>query len=360
MLTRTILAIALSFFLMIGCVSYPVYADLAKSGEGGSPEFRQAVIPYDPQTESEGPFQSLTPEEQKKIENDSKNLLKALSEPENRPVESSAAEADRLVKYLDNEMSAQSKSSKSGSASSSLSSSSVTNASESASATFGEVRLSEVVSKDMLKGSPENLSQKQKPSEKTSDFDQMTPPAKPVTSGGQGAPRPERDLIGFLTDNSDFPLSKVNREDESEGLSGAVLTGPEGDRPAVDARADDTQAVTVLESVRFSDQIHAIHQLMNPPEDLHPWLKWLLYSSQVNREMLSLYYSTLKKRDQIYQRALQSQGKLAILYKNKIFKDMPIFVMPEWGSGDYSLVKLGGDHRDVSAGLMAQVNLSSS
>lgn len=96
----------------------------------------------------------------------------------------------------------------------------------------------------------------------------------------------------------------------------------------------------VLETAHFNESIRRTHQLLHPPKNLHPWLKWLLYSGRADKKMVREYYTALKKRDQIYRRALHSYGRFGIVYRNKLFTDILPYVAPEWGEGDYVLVLL--------------------
>jgi hypothetical protein len=137
---------------------------------------------------------------------------------------------------------------------------------------------------------------------------------------------------------SQGPLSRYNEKEESETL---LADEPmQSDVPA--NKIADSATVKVIETVRFGEDIKSIHALMNPPDYLHPFLKWLLYTSRVTKDMATHYYQTLEKRDQIYRLASLNKGKLAVRYKNRIFFDFPILAMPQLG-GEYSLVSLKRD-----------------
>ena len=103
----------------------------------------------------------------------------------------------------------------------------------------------------------------------------------------------------------------------------------------------------VVDVVNFTRDIRLIHQLLNPPERLHPWLKWLLYLGRVTPQMLEIYYGALQKRDQIFKLAFDSavngDKKYKIRYRGKIMKEFPVYVMPEDAQGFYELVRMSDD-----------------
>ena len=113
-----------------------------------------------------------------------------------------------------------------------------------------------------------------------------------------------------------------------------LIQGIQNQQAFVGAEATD---VFVLDVVDFTNQIQAIHRLLNPPDRLHPWLKWLLYLSRVSREMLQFYQAALEGRDRIYTLASKSDGRLKIRYQGRIM-DIPIFIWPDDAEGSYELV----------------------
>jgi hypothetical protein len=119
----------------------------------------------------------------------------------------------------------------------------------------------------------------------------------------------------------------------------AVLVSSESEQKGTAISELNPGTEDILDTAHFSEETRRTHQLLNPPKNLHPWLKWLLYSSRLDKKMVLNYYATLKKRDQIYQRAVKSSGQLGIVYQGKVFRDIPPFVTPDWADGDYSLVK---------------------
>jgi hypothetical protein len=104
-----------------------------------------------------------------------------------------------------------------------------------------------------------------------------------------------------------------------------------------DARRGDWKTQVVL-SVFFTEDIRQTHRLLHPPKNLHPWLKWLLYSGRIQRQKMRDYDAVLKKRDRIYQQAVGHPDRFGILYQGKIFESIPLYVTPDWGDGEYALV----------------------
>lgn len=141
-------------------------------------------------------------------------------------------------------------------------------------------------------------------------------------------------------------------------ISVAVMAGHPAWANLQDFKADETatqilkvhpEISSVLDTAHFDDAVRRTHQLLHPPKNLHPWLKWLLYSSRIDRNMIQNYYATLKKRDQIYERALKNAGHFAVLYRDKVFQTIPPYVTPDWAEGDYSLVLLRETSRQGQA-----------
>jgi hypothetical protein len=116
----------------------------------------------------------------------------------------------------------------------------------------------------------------------------------------------------------------------------------------------DQSDIVILDAVDFTNQIKAIHRLLNPPTRLHPWLKWLLYLSRVSPEMLQLYQAALEGRDRIYTLASKSDGRLKIRYQGRIM-DVPIFVWPDDAEGYYELVMVRDQHAIISSHSSASV-----
>ncbi|MFA6599928.1 MAG: hypothetical protein WC352_03990 [Candidatus Omnitrophota bacterium] len=145
------------------------------------------------------------------------------------------------------------------------------------------------------------------------------------------------DLLGFLAMQNDNPLSST--ASDSGKIKSIILHMQSSDRTAEENPSVSVNplVVQVLDSVSFNDHVRAIYELLNPPDDIHPWLKWLLYSSRVTGDMVTSYNATLQKRDQIYRKACESNGKLTIMYKGRILGH-PILALPEWGNGEYALV----------------------
>lgn len=157
-------------------------------------------------------------------------------------------------------------------------------------------------------------------------------------------PKDIESLIDFISEGG-TSLRPVNPNDllKNRSWSEALdlkLLQLENERNETQVKLEDgehQEEVMVLDAVNFTAQIREIYQLLNPSARLHPWLKWLLYSSRITPQMLELYYSALRKRDQIYMLAAKGKGELKIRYRGRIV-DIPIFVWPDQAHGLYELV----------------------
>lgn len=166
----------------------------------------------------------------------------------------------------------------------------------------------------------------------------------PSQSAPIKTPKEFESLIDFISEGG-TSLSPVNPNDllKNRSWSEALdlkLLELENERNKTQVKLDDRkhqEEVIVLDAVNFTAQIREIYQLLNPSARLHPWLKWLLYSSRITPQMLELYYSALRKRDQIYMLAAKGNGELKIRYRGRIV-DIPIFVWPDQAHGLYELV----------------------
>ncbi|MBI4000102.1 MAG: hypothetical protein HY351_05745 [Candidatus Omnitrophica bacterium] len=125
-------------------------------------------------------------------------------------------------------------------------------------------------------------------------------------------------------DQFDYELDKAILELDTR--LNAILPG--------EAEEDE---VFVLSAVEFTHDLRLMDRLINPPERLHPWLKWLLYLKHVTPEMLQYYQAALEQRDRIYMLAAKSNGKFKIRYQGRIM-DTPIYLWPDQAEGRYELV----------------------
>jgi len=159
-------------------------------------------------------------------------------------------------------------------------------------------------------------------------------------------PKEIENLLDFIA-KSGTSISPIDSDKMPENRSWVEafdlkLLQIEAERNRMEARLNDQKKdedVIVLDTINFTEQIRGIHQLLNPPARLHPWLKWLLYSNRTTPQMLELYYSALRERDRIYMLATKANGKLKIRYRGRIM-DVPIFVWPEQAQGLYELVMM--------------------
>ena len=172
----------------------------------------------------------------------------------------------------------------------------------------------------------------------------------PSVSNQSGSKKKTEDiesLIDFISQGG-TSLDPINPQDGTKNRSWSEaldlkLLELENARNETNIQIDEksNEEVIVIDTVNFTPQIRGIYQLLNPPARLHPWLKWLLYSSRITPQMLEAYYSALRKRDQIYMLAAKGKGKLKIRYRGKVL-DVPIFVWPEQAQGLYELVVVKG------------------
>src|SRR3989338_796689 len=145
---------------------------------------------------------------------------------------------------------------------------------------------------------------------------------------------PQRSYEELLRQLRELEAEQINQSlDVSFAKLDELIRFTLGDA-AVYQTAED---VIVVDVVNFTREIRDIHRLMNPPQRLHPWLKWLLYLNRVTPEMLEFYQAAVERRDRIYTLASRSDGKLKIRYRGRVL-DVPIFVWPDEADGAYELV----------------------
>lgn len=80
----------------------------------------------------------------------------------------------------------------------------------------------------------------------------------------------------------------------------------------------------VIDGVDVSKELAAVYYLMHPPQQLHPYLRYLLYTRLVDPQVMRWYLAITEKMNAIYKQAKAGKGK--IRYKGKIisaFRPMP-------------------------------------
>jgi hypothetical protein len=158
---------------------------------------------------------------------------------------------------------------------------------------------------------------------------------------------------GAQNEASDDTRASHNQiQTDSERNRGAFFGGRDGllkiaDKGMADfvSRHDDgvneNLDVIVIDSVEFNEQLRAIYQLLNPPANLHPLLKWALYLRHVTPEMLNVYEKQMKRRNRIFSLASKSHGRLHVRYKGEVMPS-PLFAWPDSpdSGGKYELVMM--------------------
>jgi len=80
----------------------------------------------------------------------------------------------------------------------------------------------------------------------------------------------------------------------------------------------------VVDSVEVSKELAAVYYLLHPPQQLHPYLRYLLYTRLVDPQVLRWYLAMTEKINAICKQAKAGKGK--IRYRGKIvgtFRPMP-------------------------------------
>ncbi|HOE68733.1 MAG TPA: hypothetical protein PLH16_03655 [Candidatus Omnitrophota bacterium] len=107
-------------------------------------------------------------------------------------------------------------------------------------------------------------------------------------------------------------------------------------KTAPDVSNDDS--CTVLASVSLDEKLAAMHVLMNPSRQLHPFLRWYLNKRYMTEERVKAYEEAQARVITIYRMA--KEGKGLIRYKGKIGPAYLPFMNEKGGS--YELVRMNG------------------
>jgi hypothetical protein len=94
----------------------------------------------------------------------------------------------------------------------------------------------------------------------------------------------------------------------------------------------------VLASVSLDEKLAAMHVLMNPSRQLHPFLRWYLNKRYMTEERVKAYEEAQARVITIYRMA--KEGKGLIRYKGKIGPAYLPFMNEKGGS--YELVRMNG------------------
>ncbi|HNV85656.1 MAG TPA: hypothetical protein PKL97_01660 [Candidatus Omnitrophota bacterium] len=103
--------------------------------------------------------------------------------------------------------------------------------------------------------------------------------------------------------------------------------------PAVaDAKLRD--GYITVDSVEVGKELATVYYLLHPPSQLHPYLRYLLYTRHVSPEVMRWYLLTMEKINAIYRQAKAGKGK--IRYKGRIVD--AYLPLPSEMGGEYELV----------------------
>ena len=90
-----------------------------------------------------------------------------------------------------------------------------------------------------------------------------------------------------------------------------------------------------VDSVYVGKDFIYAQKMLHPPANLHPYLKWLLYTRNLTPRMVENYLATREAVGAIYERAKEGQGN--IRYRGKVYGAFLPFA--ETAAGNYELVK---------------------
>jgi len=96
-----------------------------------------------------------------------------------------------------------------------------------------------------------------------------------------------------------------------------------------------SQKFQVIDSIYIGKDFIRAQKMLHPPANLHPYLKWLLYTRNLTPRMMETYLATRKAILDIYGRAKAGQGD--IRYRGKVYGAFLPFA--ETAVGNYELVK---------------------
>jgi len=90
-----------------------------------------------------------------------------------------------------------------------------------------------------------------------------------------------------------------------------------------------------VDSVYIGNDFIYTQKMLHPPANLHPYLKWLLYTRNLTPRMVEKYLATREGIESIYAQAKAGQGN--IRYRDKVYGAFLPF--SEAAAGNYDLVK---------------------
>jgi hypothetical protein len=91
----------------------------------------------------------------------------------------------------------------------------------------------------------------------------------------------------------------------------------------------------IIDSVFIGKDFIQAQKYLNPPANLHPYLKWLLYTRNLTPRMSDRYLEVREKVTELYRQAKAGRGN--IRYRDKVYGAFLPFA--ETAPGNYELVK---------------------
>ena len=121
-----------------------------------------------------------------------------------------------------------------------------------------------------------------------------------------------------MTDNASLPAAKVFSAEESPNASSVERGAQHEERPVLSRGVDKTvkEHYQVLGSVVLNRETAKTYELLNPPQKLHPFLRWLLYGRHLTQVRAEQYLAARDKVQEICLRAKAGEG--LIRYKGKV------------------------------------------
>ena len=163
---------------------------------------------------------------------------------------------------------------------------------------------------------------------------------------GTAVRSPHEFFKGFNDQTQALILSTFNRAQEN--LRDDILSNPFGKVASaaeavvvssVPAQASagelQNRQYQIIDSVYIGQDFIRTQRYLNPPRDLHPYLKWLLYTRNLTPGMVESYLETRTKVVEIYRQA--KEGNRNIRYRGRVYGAFLPFA--EGSAGNYELVK---------------------
>ena len=180
--------------------------------------------------------------------------------------------------------------------------------------------------------------------------------ASPGGSGEKGAKLSSSDLLkGFSEKAKQFIVNSIGQAQTN--LEDGVLSNPLGTTAFAAEAApalisgdtlgprkmtvaelyikSQSQKYQVADSIYIGKDFIHVQRMLHPPANLHPYLKWLLYTRNLTPRMMENYLTTREAVLDIYGQAKAGHGN--IRYRGKVYGAFLPFA--ETAAGNYELVK---------------------